>query len=311
MTDDDILYELDTEYPFPAEALIAATERRAALAPRLIAEIDRFVARPKHPANRPNRLVFAVHLLAQWREKAAYRSLCGLMRVPTPALLEILGDLVTETGPRVLASVFDGDPQPLYDLAHDTEAYEYARGAAFDALAIVTALDKLPIAEAERFLRESFDRLQPRDDCFVWWGWEAAVAGLGLEQLAPLVRRAYDADFLLSTGSDYAEFEEELRQAIADDSADLKGASPHKQLFGDAVEEMEDWHCFSEEAQRTREARKEAQDEWEEDEDKELAEMLAGLERGKPHVNPYRDVGRNDPCPCGSGLKFKRCHGKA
>ncbi|MDQ3453186.1 MAG: SEC-C metal-binding domain-containing protein [Actinomycetota bacterium] len=20
-------------------------------------------------------------------------------------------------------------------------------------------------------------------------------------------------------------------------------------------------------------------------------------------------VGRNDPCPCGSGLKYKRCHG--
>ena len=26
-------------------------------------------------------------------------------------------------------------------------------------------------------------------------------------------------------------------------------------------------------------------------------------------VNPYRDTGRNDPCPCGSGLKFKKCHG--
>jgi uncharacterized protein YecA (UPF0149 family) len=21
-------------------------------------------------------------------------------------------------------------------------------------------------------------------------------------------------------------------------------------------------------------------------------------------------VGRNDPCPCGSGKKFKRCHGR-
>jgi uncharacterized protein YecA (UPF0149 family) len=21
-------------------------------------------------------------------------------------------------------------------------------------------------------------------------------------------------------------------------------------------------------------------------------------------------AGRNDPCPCGSGLKFKKCHGK-
>ena len=26
--------------------------------------------------------------------------------------------------------------------------------------------------------------------------------------------------------------------------------------------------------------------------------------------DPYADVGRNDPCPCGSGKKFKNCHGK-
>jgi preprotein translocase subunit SecA len=26
--------------------------------------------------------------------------------------------------------------------------------------------------------------------------------------------------------------------------------------------------------------------------------------------NPYAHVGRNDPCPCGSGKKFKQCHGK-
>lgn len=30
----------------------------------------------------------------------------------------------------------------------------------------------------------------------------------------------------------------------------------------------------------------------------------------QPYVNPLRDVGRNDPCPCGSGSKFKKCHGK-
>jgi preprotein translocase subunit SecA len=28
-------------------------------------------------------------------------------------------------------------------------------------------------------------------------------------------------------------------------------------------------------------------------------------------ANPYADVGRNDPCPCGSGKKFKKCHGAA
>jgi preprotein translocase subunit SecA len=27
------------------------------------------------------------------------------------------------------------------------------------------------------------------------------------------------------------------------------------------------------------------------------------------HVDPDRDIGRNDPCWCGSGKKFKKCHG--
>ena len=26
--------------------------------------------------------------------------------------------------------------------------------------------------------------------------------------------------------------------------------------------------------------------------------------------DPYVGVGRNDPCPCGSGKKFKNCHGR-
>lgn len=30
---------------------------------------------------------------------------------------------------------------------------------------------------------------------------------------------------------------------------------------------------------------------------------------GDTSANPYAGVGRNDPCPCGSGRKFKRCHG--
>ena len=25
----------------------------------------------------------------------------------------------------------------------------------------------------------------------------------------------------------------------------------------------------------------------------------------------FENVGRNDPCPCGSGKKFKKCHGAA
>jgi preprotein translocase subunit SecA len=36
----------------------------------------------------------------------------------------------------------------------------------------------------------------------------------------------------------------------------------------------------------------------------------AAAEDKKPFVRPDRKVGRNDPCPCGSGKKYKHCHGK-
>lgn len=30
-----------------------------------------------------------------------------------------------------------------------------------------------------------------------------------------------------------------------------------------------------------------------------------------PYVRETPKIGRNEPCPCGSGKKFKRCHGAA
>jgi preprotein translocase subunit SecA len=40
---------------------------------------------------------------------------------------------------------------------------------------------------------------------------------------------------------------------------------------------------------------------------KEAGEVVA---TGKPRDKEGNEVGRNDPCPCGSGLKYKKCHGK-
>ena len=37
---------------------------------------------------------------------------------------------------------------------------------------------------------------------------------------------------------------------------------------------------------------------------------VAVLEKAQPFVRGGQKVGRNDPCPCGSGKKYKHCHGK-
>jgi preprotein translocase subunit SecA len=36
----------------------------------------------------------------------------------------------------------------------------------------------------------------------------------------------------------------------------------------------------------------------------------AEVKKAQPTVRSSTKVGRNDPCPCGSGRKYKHCHGK-
>jgi len=36
----------------------------------------------------------------------------------------------------------------------------------------------------------------------------------------------------------------------------------------------------------------------------------AGASRDAPFVRRMDKIGRNDPCPCGSGKKYKHCHGR-
>ena len=36
----------------------------------------------------------------------------------------------------------------------------------------------------------------------------------------------------------------------------------------------------------------------------------AQAEEHKPYTREGRKIGRNEPCPCGSGKKYKQCHGK-
>lgn len=41
---------------------------------------------------------------------------------------------------------------------------------------------------------------------------------------------------------------------------------------------------------------------------KELEHLINGVQ--EPYIDPFAGIGRNDPCPCGSGKKYKKCCGK-
>ena len=160
----------------------------------------------------------------------------------------------------------------------------------------MAATGRVAQEEAEAYLRRLFDSLQEEEGSFVWAGWVAAVALLGLESMDDLVRQAFERGLIDRTIMGYEHFRQDLQRTL-DDPERMAGFVHEQALpLDDAVGELAGWYAFSDEAKRDRA--------------KALARAAAAYDEPPPQApafNPYKHVGRTDSCPCGSGKKFKKC----
>jgi hypothetical protein len=281
----------------PEAAIRAAEADRDSVVPVFVHEITQYLEAGAEPPAR-FALFWIFHLLGQWREKSAYRPLARLVGGPADDVVDILGDAIHRTVHRVMAAVFDGDPEPLYAIIRDADADEMVRGAMFDTLVMATVRGELPRDEAARFLRACWPDLAPRHATFVWDGWQSAIALLGLSELAPLVKRACERGFLDPAWLSFEDFEDDLKRARANPDAPWRNESDYAP-FDDTIAELSDWEFVDPDTEAD-----EADLEDDDDLDEPWPEEPLPPE---PAVNPFKGVGRNDPCPCGSGRKFKKC----
>lgn len=295
-----ILDRLRQTGSMPTEAIRAAADNRDAVVPALIAEIQRCVALDAEDEADAMFVFAAFHLLGSLRATEAYIPLAGILHLPAERLDWLLGDAVTETSHRVMAAVFDGDPAPLYALIEDREADESIRSRMCETLAMLARDGSLPRDDVALFLRGCFERLRPQSCNFVWQGWQSAIAMLDLDDLVPQVRQAFQRGYIDRTWMRFSDFQQDLAEWRAGPAAIGELRIAEFTPFGDIVEELAGWPAFSE---------PDEEDEgWLDagDEEEPVPDWaLAGT--GVPAYNPYRHVSRNDPCPCGSGKKFKRC----
>jgi hypothetical protein len=289
----EILDQLTHAEGLPKAALQAASAQRIEMVPVFVREIDSYPALDSADRAKPTPLFFIFHLLGEWRERTAYRPLAHLLRCPAHEVDAILGDAITSTTHRVMAAVFDGDPQPLYEIILDPNAERFVRSRMCEALAMVVLRGELDRALASRFLRDAFMDLQPQAECYVWYGWQSAVAMLGLTKLTILVKRAFDRGFIDQQWLGFEHFQQDLQWALKRPGEPRHPQDNQFTLFGDTVEELSHWYGFSNDYLADRERR--------------LKQAEAEHAESQPYRNPLRGVGRNDPCPCRSGKKFKNC----
>ena len=244
-----------------------------------------------------NALFFVIFLMGEKREAAAFAPLCGLLS-DAETSEEVLGDVVTEGLREVLICTYNGDLALLKQVIESAEIDDFVRAAALDTMAYLTGTGVLSEDDMRTFLTHLFAEMQPQSESFVWWAVATAVANLGYADYVDRVKRIFDRGFISAAGMEFDDFWEQLQRTLADPEHLAGFEFDRIGPLEDAIGTLSKWSGFMErdKADRMSPAEREAM----------LASSLLA-EIGQPYINHFRDVGRNDPCPCGSGKKYKKC----
>ena len=275
----------------PRDAINECIARKDEMVPLLLDELER-----QGSDGRDNALFFIIHILGELGEARTFAPLMKLLNSSANRTEDVLGDAVTENLPKILISTFDGDTALLYQLMNNETAGEFARNAAVEAWSYFVAAGQIDRTEAKDYLSSCFVKLQPREDNYVWIGWLYAISNLGFTELKDLVGKAYDIGLVFEGHITRGEFKDLVEAVAQTDDLVAHLKTENVEPFTSTIDVLSKWHGFSEEyltAQKKAAQTKQP--------------SLPKIGGEIPIINEFRDIGRNDLCPCGSGKKYKKC----
>ncbi len=328
---DEIIAELDQVYngKLPERAIRAAQQRREENTPRLIDLIRKATEAVRSGGGAPpgDGHLFALYLLTEFDAKYALPAILEAVSLPGDGPFELFGDVITADLCRVLAALAES-PDVLDGLIANRSVNNYVRWEAAQTYLLFVRDGRLTRDQAVERLRAHLrDAIENRD--------AEVASGLVAELDSYAPREAVE------------EIASAFRWGLVDESiVDMKyinrgiaegEAHFHKWLascrptgIADTVEELSQWHSFQ---QKVADSDDDAPN-GETEEPHEFGDLegdfgeitdFAGPRIREDWFGEFRTaepetpattirhvgsrVGRNDPCPCGSGKKYKKCCG--
>lgn len=283
---------------FPGNLVAEVIARRQEVIPRFLEILEEIDRSPGPWLADDGRMIhiYALYLLALFRETGTYPLLVRIFSRPGEFPFELAGDVVTQDLGRILASVSGGDFSGLTALIENEQANEYVRSVAMEGMVSLVTTRQRTRDEVVAYFLQLFKKLE-RNPGAQWDGLAHVCADLWPQEAIDELGRAYE-EGLVDTGSiDWQDIEH--AQALGQQGA-MKRARYRDPLITDVAKNMGWMQCF-------RKAERDYEGEGDAEED--LPESLSSGYTTVPVCRTQPKVGRNEPCPCGSGKKFKKCCG--
>ncbi len=301
---DVVMRELDAAHDeFPEAALRKAQANRDAIIPRLIQAMEAATAKTAagHEVT-GNAHLFALFLLTEFQAREAWPAIRTMLKLPGEGAFDLYGDLITESLSSVLSVFLDNAPDELDTLISDQSINEYVRWEGLNTYKHLVRDQRITReAAAARLHQHLQTSINNRETPFV-----SCVVTTLIDYASPEAEADLRSAFHLQLVDPMIARERQVDAAMAEGDAgfDHSLAQCYPTGVDDTVEFLRPWFTPDETSERM--AADEDAFNWDIEEDPEEQRPPSATIR---HTGPL--VGRNDPCPCGSGRKFKKCCGKA
>ena len=262
---------------FPRHALQAAVQQKEDSIPHLLEALDYANDNARELMDEESDYmlhIYAMYLLAQFREKKAFPKLVRMMAQEREMVDFIIGETLTEDYAAILCSTYDGSLGLLQEVIENAALDDFIRSTALRAYVFLYQEGLLPRHEVADYLKSLMREHFAQDaSCFPTMV-AHSVMDAHLLELIPDVAKLYDRDAI--DPMFFGEYD-----SFIDYLFDYSHHADKCHYIGDAIAEMQSWPCFKAPQSKT------------------PKHALAAHKPKKP--------GRNDPCPCGSGKKYKKC----
>ena len=286
---------IDALRPFtskvPEEALEYVRAHWDDVEPILLEEIRKKLEAPAEEDD-DALFLYAIHLCAEMCCVEAFPLFVRIARLPNLLLDHVLGDILTETFPQMLARTCNGRADEIKALVEDPALNDFSRGSALRALTVLVVDEKLAVEELSAYCTALLSHKLERRASNAWDTAIDTACEVKAPGALPLIKAAYE------------------RRLANPQTADLEYVIAEYERPGDISQEEVGRYVSP--FQSTEAAMSFFVSSWGKEDDHfdelQLLEVLSERERPVRAVDDAPPkVGRNAPCPCGSGKKYKRC----
>lgn len=228
---------------YPSKAVKYAMENKEEAIPELLEILEYTLSDVERVSKDVDYLIQfpVIYMLAYFRETRAYDSIVRIASLPEEQAYDLLGDTITDDFGRILASVCDGNIEPIKEIIEAPSLEEYIRDQALGSLLILLNNGMVSREQLVFYFKELFNGKLEVDYSSVWDSLPRICSLIHPKGLEDDIRKAVADGKVMKIIADLDFMERQLHRPIGDVLDELKKDESYSLIFEKDVYSLEEW----------------------------------------------------------------------